>query len=208
MHYSGFLHAGVALSVTGWTLLTRIGVHSHSESAGCGCLGVAGVRRLCLCDPLHPLQGIDGLVHFLAVLEKGLLLLDCLTLLHKHFCFLQGQLWVHLKARRLRQVMDANDDAIAHHLVLEFALLAVLRQAVQAGNKLFHCFVLSQAATDVECPLKNHVLPNLEEPVKLTNKCVVLLPISVRDVSGSKSVLCIFSHAVQQHTDLSVIDFS
>ena len=47
------------------------------------------------------MKGIDHLVYFRAVLEKGLLLLNCLTLSHKHFSLLEGQLHVHLKARRL-----------------------------------------------------------------------------------------------------------
>ena len=73
------------------------------------------------------MQGIDGLVHFLAVLEKGLLLLDCLTLSHERFRFLQGQLWVYLKSCGLRLIAYSHDDAIADHLVLEFPVLAVLR---------------------------------------------------------------------------------
>ena len=40
------------------------------------------------------MQGIDRLVHFLDVREKGLLLLYCLPLSHKHFHLLEGQLYI------------------------------------------------------------------------------------------------------------------
>ena len=70
----------------------------------------------------------------------------------------------------------SNYDTIADHLILEFPVLAVLHQAVQASDKLLRCFVLSLTATVEDGPLKNYVLPNLEELVKLPDDRVVLLP--------------------------------
>ena len=56
-------------------------------------------------------------------------------------------------------------------------------------------------------PLKDHVLLDLEESVKLSDHHIVLLPIRGGDVGGGKGILCTLSHAVQQVADLSVIVF-
>ena len=71
----------------------------------------------------------------------------------------------------------SNYDMIVDRLILKFPVLAVLHQAVQASDKLLRCFVLSLTATVEDGPLKNSVLPNLEESVKLPDDHVVLLPI-------------------------------
>ena len=55
--------------------------------------------------------------------------------------------------------------------------------------------------------LTNHVLPHLEESVKLPDHHVVLLLISGGDIGGGKGILCILSHAVQQGADLFVVVF-
>ena len=81
-------------------------------------------------------EEIDRLL-FLATLQQDLLLLDCLTLSHKLFCFLQGQVCVYLETHGLRLIMNSHYDAITDHLILEITVLTVLRQVVQACDELF-----------------------------------------------------------------------
>ena len=93
MHYSALSSCRYGIRRHGLDTVDVNGVHGHNESTCLG-LAVAALQLLGASSLLpfaseqgRPLQGIDGLVHFLAILEKGLLLLDCLVLSNKSFCY-------------------------------------------------------------------------------------------------------------------------
>ena len=74
--------------------------------------------------------------------------------------------------------------------------IIVLLQGIQAGYKLLRIFPCCLAAMFKSCPLKDHILPHLEEPIILFDNCFVLFPFIVGDVGRGVGVLCIFPHAV------------
>ena len=98
-------------------------VENQEESVHALNRGYALIKQMCLTTSRY---GIPLFSHG----EERTLLLVCLTLSHKHFCFTPGSHLGQLGDNVLQLIKNYSNNAIMDHIVLEITILTVFHQVV------------------------------------------------------------------------------